>query len=97
MKKDLWILVTGGAGFIGSHLVDFLIGKGFSVKILDNFSSGRVENIGLNVEVLRRDLKNFDDIVDVFRGVDFVFHFAANPEVRVSTKILYMPTVYYMI
>ena len=85
MKKDLWILVTGGAGFIGSHLVDFLVGKGISVRVLDNFSSGRIENIRSNVEVLRRDLKNFDDIVDVFNDIDFVFHFAANPEVRVST------------
>lgn len=87
MKKAL---ITGGAGFIGSHLVDRLISDGWYVRILDNFSSGRFENIkhhgsNLKVEVLRGDLKVPGEAGEAVRGVDVVFHYAANPEVRVGT------------
>jgi UDP-glucose 4-epimerase len=83
-------LITGGAGFIGSHLVDRLISDGWKVRILDNFSSGRVENIkhhkdSRGVEILKGDLKNLEEIEKAVRDVDLVFHYAANPEVRVST------------
>jgi UDP-glucose 4-epimerase len=83
-------LVTGGGGFIGSHLVDRLVSDGWSVKILDNFSSGRMENIARYsgnscVKVLNVDLKNLQDIYNNVKDVDVVFHYAANPEVRVST------------
>jgi UDP-glucose 4-epimerase len=83
-------LVTGGAGFIGSHLVDRLVSDGWKVRVLDNFSSGRVENIehhkgNRNVEILKEDLKNPEGAEKVVRDVDVVFHYAANPEVRVST------------
>ena len=60
MKKISSALVTGGAGFIGSHLVDFFARNGCFVRVLDNFSSGRIENIelrALNIEILREDLK----------------------------------------
>jgi UDP-glucose 4-epimerase len=83
-------LVTGGAGFIGSHLVDRLVSDGWRVRVLDNFSSGRMENVehhrgNRNVEILRWDLKNFEEAERAVRDVDVVFHYAANPEVRVST------------
>ena len=83
-------LVTGGAGFIGSHLVDRLVSNGWSVKVVDNFSSGDPRNIkhhqdNPNVTVIRRDLKSPPEVLEVTRDVDTVFHFAANPEVRVST------------
>jgi UDP-glucose 4-epimerase len=83
-------LVTGGAGFIGSHLVDRLVSDGWNVRVLDNFSSGRMKNIehqreSRKVEVLRGDLKNLEDVEKAIRDVDVVFHYAANPEVRVST------------
>ncbi|MCS7367596.1 MAG: SDR family NAD(P)-dependent oxidoreductase [archaeon YNP-WB-062] len=83
-------LVTGGAGFIGSHLVDRLVFDGWRVRVLDNFSSGRMENVehhrgNRNVEILRGDLKNFEEAERTVRDVDVVFHYAANPEVRVST------------
>jgi len=82
-------LVTGGGGFIGSHLVDRLVSEGWSVKILDNFSSGRMENIAHHsgngcVKVLNVDLKNLQDVYNNVKDVDVVFHYAANPEVRVS-------------
>ncbi len=89
MKLSL-ILVTGGAGFIGSHLVDKLIEKGYSVRIIDNLSSGSIENIKHHIgrkgfELLKGDLKNREDVKRAVRDVDVIYHFAANPEVRVST------------
>ncbi len=84
------ILVTGGAGFIGSHLVDRLVKEGFNVRVIDNLSSGRLENLTQHrddprVEVIIGDLKKMEDAIKAVDGVDTVFHFAANPEVRVST------------
>ena len=81
------ILATGGAGFIGSHLVDRLVAEGHQVRVIDNLSSGRLENLAhrRDVEVIIGDLKNPQDVQKAVRGVDAVFHFAANPEVRVST------------
>ena len=81
------VLVTGGAGFIGSHLVDRLVEMGHYVRVLDNFSTGRVENLAHHggVEVVKGDLKSPADAWEAVKGVEVVFHFAANPEVRVST------------
>jgi UDP-glucose 4-epimerase len=89
MDKGL-ALVTGGAGFIGSHLVDRLVLEGWRVRILDNFSTGRMENIKHHVdsevvEVVKGDLKDLKCVEKALEGVEVVFHFAANPEVRVST------------
>jgi UDP-glucose 4-epimerase len=84
------ILVTGGAGFIGSHIVDRLVGDGYRVRVVDNLSSGRVENIkhhleSNSIELIVGDLKDPQVALRAVEGVDTVFHFAANPEVRVST------------
>lgn len=84
------VIVTGGAGFIGSHLVDKLVELGYTVIVIDNLSSGRLENVAhhLNTsraEFLKIDLKNREDVVNAMKEVETVFHFAANPEVRVST------------
>jgi UDP-glucose 4-epimerase len=84
------VLVTGGAGFIGSHIVDRLVSDGWKVRILDNFSSGRMKNIehhkdNQDVEILKGDLKNLEEVEKAIRDVDVVFHYAANPEVQVST------------
>jgi len=83
-------LVTGGAGFIGSHLVDRLVAEGWRVRIVDNLSSGRLENLAHHrenpdVKILIGDLKDPETCLRAVEGVDVVFHFAANPEVRVST------------
>jgi UDP-glucose 4-epimerase len=82
--------VTGGAGFIGSHLVDRLVTEGFDVVVLDNLSSGSLDNIKSHIEAgsivfVNGDLKERHVVEDVVQGIDVVFHFAANPEVRVST------------
>jgi len=84
------VLVTGGAGFIGSHLVDELLKRGFNVRVIDNLSSGSLENIKHNIgnrgfEFIRGDLKNPRDSLKAVKDVEVVFHLAANPEVRVST------------
>ncbi|HIQ10709.1 MAG TPA: SDR family NAD(P)-dependent oxidoreductase [Pyrodictium sp.] len=84
------ILVTGGAGFIGSHLVDHLVSMRAKVKVVDNLSSGRIENLAQhrdsqNVEIVIGDLKDREICINVVKDVEVVFHFAANPEVRVST------------
>jgi UDP-glucose 4-epimerase len=83
------VLVTGGAGFIGNHLVDRLMVEGCRVTVIDCLSSGSVENVKpwLNNPAFRfmeDDLKSHGRWVDEFRDVDVVFHYAANPEVRVS-------------
>ena len=78
-------LVTGGAGFIGSHLVDRLITEGWKVKVIDNLSSGYRENVNKKAELIIGDLKDPKIALKAVEDVDVVFHFAANPEVRVST------------
>ena len=71
-------LVTGGAGFIGSYLACTLVEQGATVRILDNFSSGRRENISsLDVEVIEGDLRHADTVAKTVRGVDCIFHEAA--------------------
>jgi UDP-glucose 4-epimerase len=88
--RDLYIAVTGGAGFIGSHLVDRLVELGYSIRVIDNLSSGSIENIkhhlkSKNVEFVNIDIKNFEELRKALRDIEVVFHYAANPEVRIST------------
>jgi len=72
-------LVTGGAGFIGSHISDRLLADGHRVRILDNFSTGKHENIPLSgdVEVIAGDVGNYDTVRTAMEQVDIVFHEAA--------------------
>lgn len=83
------VLVTGGAGFIGSHLVDVLLKLGFRVRVVDNLSSGFVENIKHHFKnpmfkFIKGDLKDIEFCMEAVKDVKIVFHLAANPEVRVS-------------
>ncbi|WP_048078509.1 NAD-dependent epimerase/dehydratase family protein [Desulfurococcus mucosus] len=85
-------IVTGGAGFIGSHLVDYLVERlrAEEVIIIDNLSSGSLVNIKGHLEkgvarLVEADVAREGEWVKAFRDVDTVFHYAANPEVRVST------------
>ncbi len=79
MKK---VLVTGGAGFIGSHTVDLLLEKGYIVRILDNLEypthiQGKPSYLSEKAEFIRGDVRNIDDLSRALRGVDSVIHLAA--------------------
>jgi len=80
-------LVTGGCGFIGSHLVDSLLGEGHDVIVVDNLSSGRIDNLQRalpRIQFYEHDIRNFDMLCELMRGVDFVFHLAAVASVSKS-------------
>ncbi len=73
-------LVTGGGGFIGSHLVDALLARGDVVRVLDNFSTGKRENLKHNIEkiqLLTGDLRDSEVLREAVQGVDYIFHQAA--------------------
>ena len=72
-------LVTGGAGFIGSHIVDRLLNDGFDVIVLDDFSTGNRDNLQINkrLQIVEGDIRDFDTVVHCMHGVDRVFHKAA--------------------
>ena len=77
-------LVTGGAGFIGSNIVEKLLEKGHKVRILDNFSSGREENIAAfvnDIEVMNGDIRDYWTCVRAVKGIDYVLNQAALPSV----------------
>ncbi|HNR44253.1 MAG TPA: NAD-dependent epimerase/dehydratase family protein [Methanofastidiosum sp.] len=76
-------LVTGGAGFIGSHLVDRLVNEN-EITVIDNLSSGKKEYINPKANFYEKDLLKFNDILDIFDGINTVLHVAANPDVKLS-------------
>lgn len=75
------VLVTGGCGFIGSHLVEGLVKKGYRVRILDNLLTGKVENLASidpkDVEMCVGDVKDFSSVDAIVEGCEYVFHQAA--------------------
>ncbi len=94
-------IVTGGAGFIGSHLVDALLAAGRRVRVIDNFVSGGPHNLAHlegngNVDVLQHDIRDRDGTIKAFAGAERVFHLAAladivpsvqNPEAYFDTNV----------
>ena len=85
-------LVTGGAGFIGSHLVDRLLKEGYEVTVIDDFSEGELFNLPIgNKKMTIYDLSITEDISPYFREVDYVFHLAAKtrPQESIIKPILY--------
>src|SRR2546425_7630018 len=83
------ILITGGAGFIGSHLVDALMEEGKEVVVLDDLSAGNEQNISnwvgnKNFSFIRGDLLSIKDIERAIKECDTVFHLAGNPDVRIG-------------
>ena len=85
------VLVTGGAGFIGSNLVESLLLSGNYVVCLDNFSTGKPENIkeylsNPNFKLVEGDIRNYDDCLSAVNGMDYVFHQAALGSVPRSIK-----------
>ena len=82
-------LITGGAGFIGSHLVERLISLGHSVNIIDNFSTGNINNIKNfqnKTEIIKADITEYDQIVQHFKSIDCVFHLAALADIVPSIE-----------
>lgn len=77
-------LVTGGAGFIGSHLVEALVKEGHRVRVLDNCSTGNREHLPLRAELVVADITDYDAIRSTFLGCDGVFHIAGLPNVQRS-------------
>ncbi len=72
------VLVTGGAGFIGSNLVRALVERGDSVRVLDNFSTGNRANLeGIDVEVVEGELRSYERVHNAVRGVEVVYHLGA--------------------
>lgn len=87
-------LVTGGAGFIGSHIVDALTANGDKVRVLDDFSSGRMENLEAvmnKIELIKGDIRNKELAAKAVEGIDYVLHQAA---LRSVPKSLANPELY---
>lgn len=82
-------LVTGGAGFIGSHLVELLLREGHGVRVLDNFSSGKEGNlqaVSSQVQLQRGDIRKREDLKEALQDIEGVFHLAAISSVQLSLK-----------
>ncbi|MDP3953912.1 MAG: NAD-dependent epimerase/dehydratase family protein [bacterium] len=85
-NKKTKIVVTGGAGFIGSNLVDALIREGFNVHVIDNLSGGKRENVNKKVKLHVTDITDLNKIQPIINGAEYVFHLAALPRVQFSIE-----------
>ncbi|MBU9713328.1 SDR family oxidoreductase [Evansella tamaricis] len=82
-------LVTGGAGFVGSNIVETLLKKGARIKVIDNFSTGKRENIKEfihDIELIEGDITDYKTVEDAVSGTDIIFHQGAVPSVPKSVK-----------
>lgn len=91
MERKKSALVTGGAGFIGSHMTDALIADGWSVTVIDNLSTGSADNLShlcnnSDLIFVHGDVENVDLIRKELSGIDAVFHFAALVSVPLSIE-----------
>jgi UDP-glucose 4-epimerase len=85
--KNKKVLVTGGAGFVGSHVVDRLISTGADVTVYDNLSTGNKKFLNLDkVKFVQADLLDQEGLSDSMKGMDFVFHMAANADIKDNLK-----------
>ncbi len=101
MKKSKTAIVTGGAGFIGSHMVDLLIKNNFNVKVIDNLSGGHKKNLNhlkknSKLKFFNLDICKLNSNSKIFKNIDFVFHFAGigdivpsieSPEKYIQTNV----------
>ena len=82
--KNKKVIVTGGAGFIGTHVANALVEEGAHVHIIDNLSAGKIESVNPKATFHKADIKNLSEIEPLFIGADYVFHLAAVPRVQYS-------------
>ncbi|MBI2500401.1 MAG: SDR family NAD(P)-dependent oxidoreductase, partial [Deltaproteobacteria bacterium] len=88
-------LVTGGAGFIGSHIVERLVKEGERVRVLDNLDAGKMENLaplGDRVEFIKGDIRSWDVVKKAVSGIEYIFHEAA---LRSVPKSMTEPVLYH--
>jgi UDP-glucose 4-epimerase len=88
---NLKVLITGGAGFIGSHLLNHLLKSGYEIAVLDNFSSGKIENIkehlhNKNFRLIKGDIRNPEDVKKALQNIDAVCHLAAIVNIPLSIE-----------
>ena len=91
LNAEKRVFVTGGAGFVGSYLVDRLMAEDYQVVVFDNLSSGRMDFIEQHVgsdsfRFIEADLLDLDKVKQAIAGCDIVFHLAANPEARLGVE-----------
>lgn len=79
-------IVTGGAGFIGSHIVNALVERGDEVHVIDNLAAGKRERLNPKATFHEKDIRDFDAIAPLFSGAKVVFHLAALPRVQPSIE-----------
>ncbi len=80
------VIVTGGAGFIGSHIVDALIFDGYEVHIIDNLSAGKQKNVHASAVLHVVDIRDREKLTPIFKNAKYVFHEAALPQVQFSIE-----------
>jgi len=80
------IIVTGGAGFIGSHITDALIEEGYEVHIIDNLCAGKKENVNPKAILHIVDIRDKEKLIPIFKNAKYVFHEAALPQVQYSIE-----------
>ncbi|QLH05754.1 NAD-dependent epimerase/dehydratase family protein [Nitrosopumilus ureiphilus] len=81
------IAVTGGAGFIGSHIIEYLVNRGDSVTVIDNLYTGKIENLAAvidQINFIQTDIRNIDSLRKILKNIDGVFHEAALASVQES-------------
>ena len=88
-------IITGGAGFIGSHLVELLVRKKFSVIVIDNLATGRIQNLKhvlKKIKFVKASVVDYKKIEKYFKNCDYVFHLAALADIVPSIED---PNLYY--
>ena len=86
MKNGDKVVVTGGAGFVGSHLVEALVAEGFEVHVVDNLVAGELERVHPSAQLHKVDIRDLSKLKPIFEKAKFVFHTAALPRVQPSIQ-----------
>jgi len=80
------LIVTGGAGFIGSHVVDKLVELGHQVVVVDNLLLGNKKFVNKKAKFVKADIRDLKKLLKIFKGADAVFHLAADPRLQISVE-----------